>query len=178
MGLVNEWGKNSKQCEESAAIIDDSRKEEAAVSATSQPPLPPIRSPSTTNNKIPHLWTTHAFQKAVSFYSSVFQDLISDAFLAPNFKALCLETAIGPDVFALREIGVEDSLGISRKAFKPLVISGQSFKQPFDDESLDFVFCGAGVVEKSVRLGDFAAEVGRIMKPQGFLVVHTAANDT
>ncbi|KAL0316439.1 UNVERIFIED_CONTAM: hypothetical protein Sradi_5522100 [Sesamum radiatum] len=134
--------------------------------------------PPSAPKRIPHLWTTQGFQKAVSFYSSVFQDLISDAFLAPNFKALCLETATGADVFALREIGVEDSVGISKKAFKPLVISGQSFKQPFDDESLDFVFCGGGVVEKSVRLGDFAAEVGRTMKPEGFLVVHTAANDT
>ncbi|KAL0344419.1 UNVERIFIED_CONTAM: hypothetical protein Sradi_4273200 [Sesamum radiatum] len=66
--------------------------------------------------EIPHLWTTQGFQKAVSFYSSVFQDLISDAVLAPNFKALCLETATGADVFALREIGVEDSVGISKKA--------------------------------------------------------------
>ncbi|KAI3474254.1 hypothetical protein Pfo_029042 [Paulownia fortunei] len=73
-----------------------------------------------------------------------------------------------PDVFALREIGVEDSIGISKKGFKPLVISGQGFKQPFGDETFDFVFCGGGVVEKSVRPGDFVAEIWRTLKPEGF----------
>ncbi|PIN19695.1 hypothetical protein CDL12_07623 [Handroanthus impetiginosus] len=128
--------------------------------------------------KIPDLWTTEGFQKAVQFYSSVFQDLITEAVLSPNFKSLCVETATGADVFALKEIGVEDSIGISKKGFKPLVIRGQGFKQPFGDETFDFVFCGAGVVEKSVRPGDFAADIGRTMKPEGFLVIHTGANDT
>ncbi|KAI3472844.1 hypothetical protein Pfo_029973 [Paulownia fortunei] len=131
-----------------------------------------------TPKKIPDLWTTEGFQKSVQFYSSVFQDLISDAFLSPNFKTLCVDTATGADVFALREIGVEDSIGISKKGFKPLVISGQGFKQPFGDETFDFVFCGGGVVEKSVRPGDFVAEIWRTLKPEGFLVVHTGANDT
>ncbi|EYU41971.1 hypothetical protein ABFS82_10G008900 [Erythranthe guttata] len=129
-------------------------------------------------NKIPDLWATKGFQKSVHFYSSVFQDLISEAVLSPNFKTLCVDTAMGADVFALKEIGVEDSIGISKKAFKPLVISGQGFKQPFGDETFDFVFCGAGVVEKSVRPGAIVAEIGRTLKPEGFLVVHTASNDT
>ncbi|KAG8374460.1 hypothetical protein BUALT_Bualt11G0134500 [Buddleja alternifolia] len=128
--------------------------------------------------KVPDLWMTGGFQKAVKFYSSVFQDLIAEAVLAANFKTVCIETATGADVFALREIGVEDSIGIFKKGFKPLVISGQGFKQPFGDESLDFVFCGGGVVERSVRPGDLAAEIERTMKPEGFLVVHTGANDT
>ncbi|KAL3826174.1 hypothetical protein ACJIZ3_022203 [Penstemon smallii] len=128
--------------------------------------------------KIPDLWATVGFQKAVRFYSSVFQDLISDAVLSPNFKTLCVDTASGADVYALREIGVEDSIGIFKKGFKPLVISGQGLKQPFLNENFDFVFCGGGVVEKSVRPGEFAAEIERTLKPEGFLVVHTGANDT
>ncbi|KAL0426195.1 UNVERIFIED_CONTAM: hypothetical protein Slati_2794300 [Sesamum latifolium] len=47
------------------------------------------------------------FPESRKLLLKVFQDLISDAVLAPNFKALCLETATGADVFALREIGVE-----------------------------------------------------------------------
>ncbi|KAL0450957.1 UNVERIFIED_CONTAM: hypothetical protein Slati_1652100 [Sesamum latifolium] len=145
----------------SSAIISSSGKEA---------PLTP--------KKIPDLWATEGFQKAVQFYSSVFQDLMSEAILIPNFKTLCVDTTTGADVFALKEIGVEDSVGISKKGFKPLVISGQGFKQPFGDETFDFVFCGGGVVEKSVRPGDLAAEIERTMKPEGFLVVHTGANDT
>ncbi|KAK4396066.1 hypothetical protein Sango_1443200 [Sesamum angolense] len=136
----------------SSAIISSSGKEA---------PLTP--------KKIPDLWATEGFQKAVQFYSSVFQDLMSEAILSPNFKTLCVDTTTGADVFALKEIGVEDSVGISKKGFKPLVISGQGFKQPFGDETFDFVFCGGGVVEKSVRPGDLAAEIGRTMKPEGLV---------
>ncbi|CAA0830577.1 methyltransferases [Striga hermonthica] len=131
-----------------------------------------------TPKKIPDLWTTKGFQKSVQFYSSVFQDLISEAILSPSFKTLCVDTVTGADVFALREIGVEDSIGISRKGSKPLVVPGQGFKQPFSRNTFDFVFCGVGVVEKTVKPGDFVAEVDRTLKPEGFLVVHTSANDT
>ncbi|KAH6757122.1 methyltransferase [Perilla frutescens var. hirtella] len=131
-----------------------------------------------TPKKIPDLWATAGFQKSVQFYSSVFQDLMSEAVLSPNFKTLCVDTATGADVFALRELGVEESIGISKKGFKPLVIQGQGFKQPFSRENFDFVFCGGGVVEKSAKLGDFVAEIERTLKPEGFLVVHTGANDT
>ncbi|KAL3633350.1 hypothetical protein CASFOL_022877 [Castilleja foliolosa] len=144
----------------------------AAVTSSSDNSAP------ATPNKIPDLWTTKGFQKSVQFYSSVFQDLISDAVLSPNYKTLCVDTATGADVFALREIGVDDSIGISKKGFKPLVIPGQGFKQPFIDNTFDFLFCGVGVVEKSVRPRDLVAEIGRTLKPEGFLVVHTAANDT
>ncbi|KAG6430728.1 hypothetical protein SASPL_108800 [Salvia splendens] len=128
--------------------------------------------------KIPDLWATGGFQKSVQFYSSVFQDLMSEAVLSPNFKTLCVDTPTGADVFALRELGVEDSIGISRKGFKPLVVPGQGLKQPFSDSIFDFVFCGGGAVEKSTKLADFAAETQRTMRPDGFLVVHTLANDT
>ncbi|KAL3830233.1 hypothetical protein ACJIZ3_019035 [Penstemon smallii] len=134
------------------------------------------KSAPSTPEKIPDLWITEGFQKSVRFYSSVFQDLITDAVLSPNFKTLSMDTETGADVYALREIGVEDSIGVSKKGLKPLVISGQGFK--FLDESFDFVFCGGGVVEKSMKPGDFAAEIARTMKPQGFLVIHTGANDT
>ncbi|KAL6534480.1 hypothetical protein OROHE_013405 [Orobanche hederae] len=138
----------------------------------------PDNSAPATPKKIPDLWTTKGFQKSVQFYSSVFQDLVSDAVLSPSFKTLCVNTEIGADVFALREIGVEDSIGISKKGFKPLVIPGQGYKQPFSNDTFDFIFCGVGVVEKSVRPGDLVAEIGRTLKPEGFLVVHTAAVDT
>ncbi|KZV17155.1 hypothetical protein F511_29462 [Dorcoceras hygrometricum] len=132
--------------------------------------------PSTSKN-IPYLWTTEGFQKAVNFYSTIFQDLVSEGFLSYSSKSLCVETPTGADVFALRENGVDDSIGVFKKPSKPLVVSGEGVRQPFADEVFDFVFCGGGVVEKSMRSGDFAAEIGRTLKPEGFLVVHTAAKD-
>ncbi|CAH9103247.1 unnamed protein product [Cuscuta europaea] len=128
--------------------------------------------------KHPDLWTTKDFQKAAKFYSSVFQDLIADGYLNPYWKALCVDTEKGSDVFALKEIGVSDSIGVSKKASKPLVVSGQATKQPFDDNSFDFVFSGAGMIDNSVHPGAFADEICRTLKPEGFLVLHTGSNDT
>ncbi|XP_052173904.1 uncharacterized protein LOC127789145 [Diospyros lotus] len=124
------------------------------------------------------LWNTKSFRKSVQFYSSVFQDLISEGFLSPKSKSLCLETPNGEEVFALKEIGVSDSVGIYKKASKPLVISGKAIRQPFEDNTFDFIFSGVGGLDKSPKAGEFAAEVARTLKPEGFLVVHTASNDT
>ncbi|KAF7142273.1 hypothetical protein RHSIM_Rhsim05G0226400 [Rhododendron simsii] len=114
----------------------------------------------------------------VNFYSSVFQDLIVDGFLSPHSKSLCVETATGDDVFALKQIGVSDSVGISKKASKPLVVTGQAFRQPFKSNTFDFIFYGGGGIDNLAKQAEFAAEVCRTLKPQGFLVVHTASKDT
>lgn len=106
-------------------------------------------------HNLPDLWATKGFQKAAQFYSCVFQDLISNGFFTPNSRALCLETPTGADVFALKEMGFSDSIGIFKKASKPLVISGQAIKQPFGDGNFDFVFSGAGMIEKSAKPAGF-----------------------
>jgi hypothetical protein len=108
----------------------------------------------------------------------VFQDLISEGFLSPNSKAISVETQTGADVLALKEIGVLDSIGIFKKASKPLVVNGQAIKHPFSNETFDFVFSGAGMVEKSPKPTDFAAEICNTLKPEWFLVVHTGSKDT
>ncbi|EXB78513.1 hypothetical protein L484_011136 [Morus notabilis] len=112
-------------------------------------------------------------RRAVDYYSSVFQDLIAEGFLSSNSTALCVETLAGEDVAALREIGVLDSVGISKKASPPLILSGESYRQPFDENTFDFEFSGNGQLERSVQQADFASEVCRTLKPGGFFVVHT-----
>ncbi|XAR55775.1 Sterol 24-C-methyltransferase [Bertholletia excelsa] len=124
------------------------------------------------------LWATKAWRIAVRFYSSVFQDLIAEGYLSPTSKSLCVETPNGEEVFALKEIGVSDSIGIYKKQSKPLVVSGQAVRQPFNDNTFDFIFAGIGTLDKSAKPAEFAAEIGRTLKPDGFLVVHTASKDT
>ncbi|KAK9290750.1 hypothetical protein L1049_008926 [Liquidambar formosana] len=134
---------------------------------------------STSVGAVQHdLWTTRDWIKAVRFHSAVFQDLIAEGYLSPSSKALCVETLAGQDVFALKEIGVSDSIGISKKKSPPLVISGLPHRQPFDDNTFDFVFAGNSSLDRSALPYDFASEIARTLKPEGFLVVHTAAKDT
>ncbi|EPS74384.1 hypothetical protein M569_00366, partial [Genlisea aurea] len=137
-----------------------------------------VSSPSRPKKKPPDILAADDFHRAVRFYWSVFEELISDGILRPNHKSLCVDSLDGADVYALREVGVEDSIGVSRKPFKPLVVSGEGFKQPFPHQAFDFTFCGNGAVEKSAKQAEFAAEIDRTLKPQGFLVVHTGANDS
>ncbi|CAN0927893.1 hypothetical protein LINGRAHAP2_LOCUS36152 [Linum grandiflorum] len=124
------------------------------------------------------MYTSKNWIKSVQFYSSIFQDLISDGFLSPSSKSLCVETPFGQEVFALKEIGVADSIGVFKKASKPLVISGKLNRIPFDENTFDFVFSGGNRFDSVLRPFDLSSEITRTMKPEGFLVVHVRANDT
>lgn len=126
----------------------------------------------------PDLYTSKDWIKAVHFYSSVFQDLMAEGHLSPTFKSLCVETPTGQDVYALKEIGVPDSVGIFKKAFKPLVISSKTNRIPFDDDTFDFVFSGHGGIDKASWPLVLASEISRTLKPEGFVVVHVKAKDT
>jgi FkbM family methyltransferase len=103
---------------------------------------------------------------------------MAEGFLSVDSKSLCVDTPAGEDVYALKEIGVSDTIGIYKKASKPLVISGQAIKQPFDNNTFDFIFSGAGGLDISLKPASFAAEITRTLKPEGFFVVHTASKDT
>ncbi|QCD81730.1 S-adenosyl-L-methionine-dependent methyltransferase [Vigna unguiculata] len=114
----------------------------------------------------------------VQFYSSVFQNLIAGGFLSPASMSLCVETSTGRDVLALREVGITNAVGISKKASPPLVKYGEARRIPFANGTFDFVFVGEGALERSPRAAVFAAEVARTLKLKGFAAFHVKANDT
>ncbi|XP_010264515.1 PREDICTED: uncharacterized protein LOC104602499 [Nelumbo nucifera] len=130
---------------------------------------------SSSSTALRDLWTSKEWRKSVDYHSAIFQDLIAQGYLSPGSKALCIETVSGQDVFALKEVGLPDAIGISKKKSPPLVVSGQAFRQPFKKNTFDFEFSGAGGLDRSVRPLEFASEVCRTLKPEGFLVVHTAS---
>ncbi|WJX82239.1 hypothetical protein P8452_65022 [Trifolium repens] len=124
------------------------------------------------NSSLSELYSSKEWLDSVSFYSSVFHDLIGGGFLSSDSKSLCVETPTGRDVFALREIGVKNAIGISKKSVKPLVKSGTGDRIPFGDNYFDFVFSGEGSFARSVKPAVFAAEIARTLKPGGFAVFH------
>ncbi|KAA3489881.1 Methyltransferase FkbM [Gossypium australe] len=87
---------------------------------------------------------------------------------SPHSKSLRIETTLGQEVFALKKVGVEDLIGIFNKATKPLVIKGEGHQIPFD-----FIFSGGARLDKSAQPFDFASEIARTLKPEGFAVLHT-----
>ncbi|KAG2686104.1 hypothetical protein I3760_10G161500 [Carya illinoinensis] len=124
------------------------------------------------------LYTSKGWIKAVNFYSSVFQDLISEGYLSEGSKSLCVQTPTGQDVHALKQVGVEDSIGIFKKASRPLVIKALPNRVPFDDNTFDFVFSGGGRLDQLSRPLELASEIERTLRPEGFAVVHIEAKDS
>lgn len=120
-------------------------------------------------------WGSKESRKAIDFYSSIFQDLIVEGFLAPSFNSLVVGTlGGGQEVLALKEIGVSKAVGVAKKRSPPLVVAGDVFNLQFANNSFDFVFAGEGI-EKSSRPLDLASEIVRVLKPEGFLVLLTSS---
>ncbi|KAM7263177.1 hypothetical protein ACFE04_000860 [Oxalis oulophora] len=130
--------------------------------------------------------TSIAVQSTVQFHSSVFQDLVSEGYLRPESNSLCVESTMnGQDVFAMKQLGIENTVGIAKKSSKPFVVSyncsnngSNNVIMPFDDDAFDFVFIGGGRLDDLSQPLDLAKEIARTMKPRGFLVVHVKAKDT
>ena len=124
------------------------------------------------NGGVSDLYTSKDWIKAVHFYSSIFQDLIAHGYLSPDSKSLTVETRTGQEVYALRQIGVEDSIGIFKKASGPLVIKAPQNRIPFDNNTFDFVFIGEGKLDNASRPLDLSSEIVRTVKPGGYVVAH------
>lgn len=109
------------------------------------------------------LGKTRNWLRAFDFYKSAFDNLISDGYLLPSSKCLSAGAVAGPDVLALKEIGVPDAVGVG----------GNAARHPFGKNIFDFIFSAA--VDSMRHHGHFAAEACRTLKPEGFLVVHTSS---
>lgn len=133
-----------------------------------------IHGGSTVSPELRHLWTSREWRKAVEFYSSLFQDLIVEDFLSPSAKSLCVDATPGHEVLALKEIGVADAIGISKKRFPPLVLDGDILHQPFGNNTFDFIFSSL-ILDRTPRPVELAREMVRVLKPKGILVLITAS---
>ncbi|PKA67249.1 hypothetical protein AXF42_Ash004741 [Apostasia shenzhenica] len=129
---------------------------------------------SVVSNELRRRWTSRVWPKAVEFYAAIFQDLVVQGFLSPTSKCLCIDTSLGQEVFALKEIGIADSVGISKNKSPPLVITGDALHLPFGNNTFDFIFAGR-VLDQNLRLGHLAEEISRVLKSEGFLVLLTGS---
>lgn len=111
------------------------------------------------------------------YYYSVFGDLIAEGFLSPDSRSLCIDTLTGEDVIALRNLGVNNSIGISNKLSLPLVRYGSFLRQSFDDDYFDFEFSGVSGLDDTVKPAEFVSQVLRTLKIGGFFVVHSVSKD-
>lgn len=90
-------------------------------------------------------------------------------------NALCLGARTGQEVHVLKELGL-DAIGIDLVDNPPLVIEGDVHDLKFADSSYDFIF--SNIFDHVLYPEKFIKEVERVIKPNGYVLLHLSINDT
>lgn len=122
------------------------------------------------NSKLIKLWTSKDWRIKVGVFSDIFQTIMKKNVLKSCDKALCIGAGAGQEVLALKEVGVQNSVGIDLVACPPLVMKGDMHRQPFKRDTFDFEF--SNVFDHALFTSMFAAEIERTLKPGGYVVIH------
>ncbi|KAL2515401.1 S-adenosyl-L-methionine-dependent methyltransferase superfamily protein [Forsythia ovata] len=126
----------------------------------------------TLNPKLRQIWTTRDWNRKVKVFSQFFDSLKQRKLLFNGSKALCIGARVGQEVAALKQVGVNDSVGIDLVPYPPLVLKGDFHHQPFDDETFDFEF--SNVFDHALYPQKFVGEIERTLKHGGICVLHVA----
>lgn len=119
--------------------------------------------------KMKKLWSSRSWKDKVDSMSALFRDLLEAGMLSQHSKALCISAGIGQEVMALRQMGVEDAIGIEVVESPPLVVRGDAHHHPFPNNTFDLEF--------SAHLWDalfpslFISEMERTLRPGGVAVI-------
>ena len=85
-------------------------------------------------------------------------------------KAICLGARTGQEVHVLREMGIEDTIGVDLVDAPPLVIEGDVHNVSFEDNTFDFVF--SNIFDHVLYPEKFITEIERISKPNTYCILH------
>lgn len=112
-------------------------------------------------------WLNEEWQSKIDGFKAEFSKFGS--ILNSDTKALCLGARTGQEVVALKELGIEDSIGIDIVPQEPNVILGDIHNLEFEDDSFDFVY--TNILDHSIDPRKMLNEAERVLKPTGLLFV-------
>ena len=121
----------------------------------------------TTDPEKRNKWLNEEWQSKIDGFKAEFSKFGS--ILNSDTKALCLGARTGQEVVALKELGVEDSIGIDIVPQEPNVILGDIHNLEFEDDSFDFVY--TNILDHSIDPRKMLNEAERVLKPTGLLFV-------
>lgn len=93
-------------------------------------------------------------------------------YIKPGGRVLCLGARRGEEVQAWRDWGYE-AVGIDLVPFEPLVVEGDFHNLSFGCE-FDLVYSNS--IDHVLDLKALVAEITRVLKPGGFVLLHLAIN--
>ena len=112
-------------------------------------------------------WLNEEWQSKIDGFKAEFSKFGS--ILNSDTKALCLGARTGQEVVALKELGVEDSVGIDIVPQEPNVTLGDVHNLEFEDDSFDFVY--TNILDHSIDPRKMLNEAERVLKPTGLLFI-------
>ena len=110
-----------------------------------------------------NLWesTCNGFEKHFNLHKNIIKN---------SSNALCLGARTGPEVHVLKEMGVDDAIGIDLVDAPPLVIKGDVHELQFKDNTFDLIF--SNIFDHVLYPAKFISEIERVSKPGAYCILH------
>lgn len=122
----------------------------------------------TSNKEKQRRWLGEEWKEKIEIFKRLFMSNVE--FIKNKSSAICLGSRTGQEVVALRELGIEDSIGIDLHEFKPYTIKGDIHDINFEDERFDLAF--TNIFDHSLYPEKFASEIYRVLKKKGIFILH------
>ena len=119
-------------------------------------------------------WLGQEWGLKINGFKQEFNKLSS--FLTSDKKCLCLGARTGQEVVALKEMGINEVIGIDIVPHEPYVIKGDIHNLEFEDETFDFVY--TNIIDHSIDPKKMVSEIERVLKNDGifFLQIQLGLN--
>jgi len=119
-------------------------------------------------------WLGQEWGLKINGFKQEFNKLSS--FLTFDKKCLCLGARTGQEVVALKEMGINEVIGIDIVPHEPYVIKGDIHNLEFEDETFDFVY--TNIIDHSIDPKKMVSEIERVLKNDGifFLQIQLGLN--
>ncbi|KAI3507940.1 hypothetical protein L1887_22937 [Cichorium endivia] len=121
----------------------------------------------TMNTDYQSSWDAERDEQVVKYYSSIFEDFISDGFLTVDSRTLVVGADSPQYIAALRETGIIHSKAIKKNG-----------RLPFQNNTFDLQFSAHTGLDCSSNPGELSSELSRTLKPEGYLIIHMESKDS
>ena len=119
-------------------------------------------------------WLGEEWQSKIDGFKNEFSKF--GDFLTNDKICLCLGARTGQEVVALKEMGIENAIGIDIVPHEPYVIEGDIHNLDFEDDSFDFIY--TNIIDHSIDPKKMISEIERVLKVDGifFLQIQVGLN--
>lgn len=117
-------------------------------------------------------WLNEEWRLKIDIFKNIFNNNID--IIEKSSKGLCLGSRTGQEVLALKELGLEDIIGIDLHEFLPYTIKGDIHNLNYPNNTFDFEF--SNIFDHSIYPDKFINEIERTLKLNGIIIFHLQLN--